>query len=215
MTGIGWIDGTACAAFIAVTLLTLVRLGRARGRFLDDAFHAVMGVTMTAMFWPGAEMSPTPVWIALIGLIVVWPLLVLALAARRSEAADGLVSVGGRVAHTGYWLTCALLMVVSVGAGHERKDETAGLMTTLAAQTPPVGGHSPTSHSVGAESGLGEALQTMAGWPIWPLVGVGFLVYAGVLLLGPQPLLGPRRPITERACAAVMAAGMSLMAFSL
>jgi hypothetical protein len=64
----------------------------------------------------------------------------------------------------------------------------------------------PAEAGVGA-SALGSALQTVAGWPIWPLVGFGFLIYAGLILFG------RRRPITERLCAAVMAAGMAVMAF--
>ena len=217
MTGIGWVDSAAFAAFVVVTGLTLVRLGRRgdrfRGvdRFLDDAFHTVMGVAMIAMFWPSAGSSPIPAWIVVLGLITVWPLLVLALAARHSPVVgpgSGGNGPAGRVslAHTGYWLTGGLLMIVAVGAGHGRD----GRMSGLAASAPPIGGHGSTGHSVGAGPGaLDHALQAIAGWPIWPLVGVGLLLYAGLLLVS------LRRPIIERACAAVMAAGMALMAFSL
>jgi hypothetical protein len=192
MTGIGWLDAAAVICFAAVTVRALVRIGRRPGldHFLDDAFHAVMGVAMTAMFWPGIGRS-TGVWLAVIGLVVVWPLVVLTLASRGPEGLQGRVSL----AHTGYWLGCALLMVIAVGAGHEPSS-----MATMP------GAH-PAQAGIGA-SGLALALQAAAGWPVWPLVGIGFLVYAGLLCLA-------RRPLTDRACAAVMAAGMALMAFSI
>jgi hypothetical protein len=216
MTGIAWVDIPVFTVFVAVTMLTLVRLGRSRGldHFLDGAFHAVMGLAMTAMFWPSAAQSPTPTWIAIIGLIVLWPILVLTLAARRSAVVSGQVPAGraalGQLSlgHAGYWLTGVLLMVVAVGAGHDRS-----LGTSPAA----VGGHGsghPVTQSV-EPSMLGNTLQVVAGWPVWPLIGVGFGVYAGLLVLGPRLLPGPRRPITERVCAAVMAAGMAGMAFAL
>ena len=238
MTGIGWLDAAAVAAFGTVTVLALLRLARGRARgldgFVDDGFHAVMGVAMTAMFWPGSGRFPAA-WIAVVGLIVVWPMLVLAQAARRSVAAgdgfaddveldggasDGGVldnrASGGRVSlgHTGYWLTCTLLLVVAVGAGHGSAEATgesgqvgsgvvgSGMMASMP------GSVHPAEAGIGA-SALGSALQTVAGWPIWPLVGIGFLFYAGLILLG------RRRPITERVCAAVMAAGMAVMAFAI
>jgi hypothetical protein len=200
MTGIGWLDALAAAAFGAVTILALVRIRSGRGlhHLLDNAFHAVMGVAMTAMFWPGIG-SSGGVWLAVIGLLVVWPLVVLALAAGRRDGLTGRVPLG----HTGYWLICALLMVIVVGAGHE----PAGVTDRHAMTAMPVGAH-PAEAGLGL-SGLGQAVEAVAGWPVWPLVGAGFAVYAGVLLLA------RRQPITERVCAAVMAAGMALMAFSL
>jgi hypothetical protein len=209
VTGNGWLDGTAVTAFAAVTVLALVRLARRPGRgldrFLDDAFHAVMGIAMAAMFWPGTAASPARAWIGVIGLIVVWPLLVLALASGRAGPpgpSAGRVPTGpstGRgpvpIGHAGYWLISALLMLVAVGAGHGR-----ATMAPMAAH-PPVAPAGP--------SALADALQAAAGWPIWPVVGVGFALYTGMLLLGPR-----RRPVTERVCAGVMAAGMAVMAFS-
>jgi hypothetical protein len=175
---------------------------------------------MIAMFWPGAEASSIRVWIAVIGLIVIWPLLVLALATRSSAAVGDQVPAPpsrlghGWLGHTGYWVTGALVMIVSVGAGHHRNTELgpppAG--NSLAAGHSMITGHSMiASHS----EALGEALQAVAGWPVWPLVAVGFGMYAALLLVGPTLLPGFQRPITERICAAVMAAGMAAMAFAL
>lgn len=203
MTGIAGVDAVAVICFAAVTVLALARLGRRPGleRFLDDAFHAVMGVAMTAMFWPGTGQS-AGVWVAVIGLLLVWPLLVLTLAVRRP---DGPVSLG----HTGYWIACAVLMVVVVAADHGSAGRSG--MTSMASMP---GGAHPVEAGIGGGA-LGTAVQAVAGWPVWPLIGAGFLVYAGLVLLGSRQLPGPRRPITERACVAVMAAGMALMAFSL
>jgi hypothetical protein len=198
MTGIGWLDATTAAAFATVTVLALVRLRRGPNldHFLDNAFHAVMGTAMTAMFWPGSGPG-AGAWAALIGLTVVWPLVVLTLAARRRDW------IGGRVSpwQAAYWLACALLLVAAVGGVHEPGGHSgAGFrMASMAGVAPGGTGSGP--------SALGEALAAVAGWPIWPVVGVGFLAYTGLLLLR------PRRPITERACAAVMATGMAVMAF--
>ena len=224
MTGIGWLDALSVVAFGTVTGLALVRLARDRTRglqrFLDDGFHAVMGVAMTAMFWPGSGRSAA-VWVAMGGLVLVWPLLVLTLATRRSadrtsgdqasgdrvpgdRASGGPVSLG----HAGYWLTCALLMVVAVGSGHgsaTAAGSSGGMATSMTAMP---GATHPAAAGIGT-SALGNAFQMATAWPIWPLVGLGFAVYAGLILLS------RRRPITERTCAAVMAAGMAVMALSL
>jgi hypothetical protein len=253
MTGIGWLDTVSVVAFAAVTVLALLRLARDRTpdrsqglhRCLDDGFHAVMGVVMTAMFWPGNGHSSA--WVAVIGLVLVWPLLVFALATRRpgppsdrtapgdqavtgsgqggrgqagrEQAGPGAAGPGpaGRpsLGHTGYWLACAALMLVVVGAGHGSGQAGGpgpaggpghGMPATMPAM---IGTGSGTVHPAEAGIALGPVFQVIAEWPIWPLVGAGFLVQAGVILLS------RRRPITERACAAVMAAGMAAMALSL
>jgi hypothetical protein len=56
------------------------------------------------------------------------------------------------------------------------------------------------------------ALTTLAGWPIWPLAGASFLLYAAWLAIGGRRR---RRATPELACAMVMAAGMAFMAFSI
>ncbi|HST86575.1 MAG TPA: DUF5134 domain-containing protein [Kineosporiaceae bacterium] len=228
MTGISWVDTAVCTAFVVVTVLTLVRLalGRSLDRFLDDAFHSVMGLAMIAMFWPDTEGSSARVWIAVIGLIVVWPLVVLALATRRSAATSDQISTRRSrlghfsVGHTGYWFAGTLVMIVAVGAGHHRNTDLGPLPagnSITAGHSMSAGNSMAAGNSMiaGHSGALGDALQAVAGWPIWPLVALGFGIYAGLLLLGPTLLPSFRRPITERICAAVMAAGMAAMAFSL
>src|ERR1700712_276998 len=92
-TGIGWLDAPAPLLFAVVTVLSLLRLFPARGAeprhgglpdFLDGGFHAVMGVAMVAMFWPGVGAGR--VWVALLGSAAVWLILVLAQAIRAAPA---------------------------------------------------------------------------------------------------------------------------------
>jgi hypothetical protein len=235
MTGVDPLDLAATIAFGLVTVLALLRIGRSRRRdlrsFADDGFHAVMGVAMTAMSWPGGDRT-TPVWVAGLGMIVVWPMLVLGLAARRRPADLGhrtdadhhhrtcAADHGGQAptgppsrrfsaAQTGYWLTSGLLMTVAVGAGHPTTAGHGSASTPLPPMPAMTGSaHQPVEAGLGSGA-LGAGVQAIAGWPIWPVVGIGLLLYAGWLLLG------PRCTLLERVCAVVMATGMAGMALTL
>lgn len=232
MTGIDWLDTVAVTAFAAVTVIAVARLVRARLRGLDrllgEGFHAVMGVAMTAMFWPGGG-----AWIAVTGLIVVWPVLVIALA-RRVRDPDAGAEAGARVGRIGrgpdrgirvksprepgtrvglgqigYWAASTLVMAVGAGAAGHGKAGRGALMASMPMHSGlPSTGLAAGGLSPAGAGGPADLLSAAMQWPIWPAAGLGFAVYAVVLLAS-------RRPITERLCAAVMAAGMALMAFAL
>jgi hypothetical protein len=199
VTGIGWLDWLAVAAFVAVTALSLARLVRRGDHFRHDAFHAVMGVAMTAMFWPGGEVLPIGAWVAVLGLIAVWPVVVFARAARAPRA-DTAGSASASPGRAGYYLASALVMVVAFGAGQG----------SMASGHPMAMGSSTSSpgHAISRQAG---PFAMVAGWPIWPLIGVAFLLYGAWLAVAQRR----RQPTPELACTVVMAAGMAVMAFSI
>jgi hypothetical protein len=216
VTGNGWLDWPAVAVFAAVTVLSLVRLvvparlGRAVDHFHDDAFHAVMGVAMVAMFWPGGGTLPGRAWVAVIGLVAVWPVLVFA-RARTSRSRPATSEPRARTGRAGYYLASALVMIVTFGAGHgSLVSDHPGSMAMGSLSSP--SGHAVAQHAVAQHAFAQDVLTTVAGWPIWPLAGASFLLYAAWLAIGGRRR---RRPTPELACTMAMAAGMAFMAFSI
>ena len=208
-TGIDWLDGPAAAVFVLVTLLSLFRLFPAQGHgsrldFLDDAFHAVMGVAMVAMFWPGA--GAARVWLALLSGAAVWLLLVFAQASRGVPSSSR-PQARWPPARIGYYLTSAVIMIIALGASHGPLLGDAGRVSSMIGMS--------STHTLNAElitdpSPIGTALSDAASWPVWPFVGIALLLYGGWLAFG-----GTGRGRSERVCGVLMAAGMALMAFSI
>jgi Domain of unknown function (DUF5134) len=224
VTGIGWLDWLAVAAFVAVTAFSLARLVVPRRpdrpeqlnqHFHDDAFHAVMGVAMVAMFWPGGGRPADPAWVAVIGLTAVWPLLVFARASHavrvsrafRANRAAGAEQAPGptraATGRTGYYLASALVMIVAFAAG-------PGSMAPGPLRSMAMGALASPGLQAAKHPAAQGALSAAAGWPIWPLVGAVFVLYGAWLAID-----GRRRPTPQLACTMVMAAGMAFMAFSI
>jgi hypothetical protein len=232
MTGNGWLDGSATTVFAAVTLFSVVRLlprrtanpggktigecGR-HGSFADAGFHAVMGLAMVTMFWPGPAAART--WIAVLGGIGLWSTLVLARAIRPvpptrepEQGADRVSQTPGprlreSVGRAGYYLASGLVMILALGAGPMRGSPAGSSLTAM----PSMPATEAIAMSSGDRTGLMDTIfGTLAGWPIWPAVALTFAAYAGWLAFGRH-----RRSPTERTCAVAMAAGMALMAAAL
>jgi hypothetical protein len=203
VTGIGWVDWLAVVAFAAVTLLSLARPYRDGDHVQHvhhDAFHAVMGVAMVTMFWPGGGMLPGRVWVAVVGLIIVWPVLVFASATRARQPQLRPARRRPWSGRAGYYLASTLVMLVAFGAGHDG----AGLAHPSLPRRSGMPG-------MGQPSAGHDLLSTAAGWPIWPLIGAAFILYGGWLAFAGRR----RHPPPDLACTMVMAAGMAFMAFSI
>jgi hypothetical protein len=232
-TGIGWLDGGVCLAFAALTGYFLLRLG-SRQPAVDHAFHTAMGLTMVIMFWPGGGAGRT--WIALLGAAGLWSALVLAQARAphpsASDSASPMATASAPQRTSGstlspsspsspsrrisYYAASGLVMLVAFGSSHSRTPAGTGLRleTTMAMTGGPQ--HETTEmaltdrHPIDA-SMLTTALHAAANWPLWPLVSVVFILYAGWLALADRR----RRPLAERTCTALMAVGMAITAFSI
>ena len=220
MTGVGWLDAVAFALFVGLALLLAAELVRDRSGRTDRAsavLHLTMAVGMAAMSQPRPDpLAPE-----------VWMLAFVATAAGTLVQCVGRRGRGGRgdrpLTRPYDHLVASLLMVVAFaghgsGAGtHTMIDPANGAVTTMSG----AGGH----HA--ATSPLAQSIGAATTWPIWSLVGLGFVAYALWLTVGLvlAPSTGPGRAAdaacrctgskSERACGIVMAAAMGVMALTL
>lgn len=226
MTGVDWLDWALFGLFAAMAAaLAALRLsGREVLSHRATGLHVVMAAGMAAMSQPRFDPLPAEAWMVVF-----------------AGAAVAAVVVCGRHApgHAAHHVVGSLFMVVAFAAGHgahgteggqggpaagshRMLDPATGEVVTMAGSSHGPG-HSP-GHGEGGRSALAGTVGDLAAWPIWPLVGAGFVAYALWLAWG---LCGRRYPsflpgrgttalrLPDLACGALMAAGMATMAFAL
>jgi len=225
MTGIDWLDWAASALFAAMALVLGVQLARGREVLAHRAsgLHVVMALGMAAMSQPRLNPLPAEIWmVAFAGSAVMAPF--------RCKRAPG---------HAVHHVVGSLFMVVAFAAGHgahtdaaaadvhRMVDPVTGETVTMAGASHTGGsghhgahGGAATADAAGITSVIGDA----AAWPVWPLVGAGFALFAVWHVWG---LCGRRFPVVATAacptthrlpdltCGALMAAAMATMAFML
>lgn len=266
MTGIAWLDWLGVVAFGLLAALSAARLGLG-WRSLSDRFeiilHGVMAAGMAAMSWPGGHLLSPVVGVVTFAVAGSWALQALV---RRVAPWRGLDRRGAggpwwrRSGGAAHHLAASLVMIVAFGGGHagyggEEVVAAAGATSSTAGHD--MAGHD-IDHDMGTESAavagrtsthgeghqdqlpavVDDVMETAVGWPIWPVAGVAFVVYALWVATGRADQArcgcatrpGARRddrtrwsplrrlvlaPLLERWCAVVMAAGMGVMTFAI
>jgi hypothetical protein len=259
--------GVVVFALLAVLSAARIWLGwRSISDRSDVVQHGIMAAGMAAMSWPTGHLLAPAVGVAIFAAAGCWSLQALVrrvgpwrgLDRRGVEGAWWRRSDGA--AH--HFLAC-VVMIVAFGGGHAGYGGDGATMAAgSAAHDMDHGMDHGVDHGMahgmdmGSASVVGtrsvhgadhedqlpvvvaDAIETAIGWPIWPVVGAGFVVYALWITMGRADravcscaragvAAGDGRtgrsrlrrlviaPLLERWSAVVMAAGMGVMTFAI
>lgn len=265
MTGIDWLDwlGVVLFGLLAAVAAARLTLGwRSLADRTEVVQHGVMAAGMAAMSAPGGHVLSPAAGVVTFAVAGGWALQALV---RRVGPWRGLdrSGTGGpwwrRSGGAAHHLMASLVMVVGFGGGHvahaSANDATVGTTAPSAAHDMDNMDHD--MHDMDTESAtmasttsahdahqdqlpavVNDTIETTLRWPIWPLAGTAFVVYALWIASGRadrsrcgcttrsgtgsdkqttllsrlrQLVLAPR---LERGCAVVMASGMGVMTYA-